>query len=503
MDLPPLIMKYHIRKVRTGSNNIAVQVIEYVNRKRVVAEHIGSAHNDDELKLLLDNASKWIAEKTKQISLFPEREPFISLDQLEYLGFQYTFLYDTLFKLQARLGYTSFGIKLLNDLITIRIIEPASKLRSLELLETYFNIKHRRQSLYDMLPKLLKLKNKVEELTLNFAVKEFNFDFTIVFYDVTTLYFESFKADDFRNTGFSKDNKPNQPQIVIGLVVNKEGFPVSYDIFPGRTFEGHTLIPVIKDFKKKHKIKNLTVVADAAMISAENIESLKEAQIDYIVGARLGNLKAEIINSLDKKLVRTDSANIRLKTKLGYLICDFSKKRFAKDKFEMGKQILKAKQLLQYPGKTKKVKFIKTNTKAENKLNTELIKKTTMLLGIKGYYTNLGEKILSNELVIERYHQLYKIEHAFRISKHDLKTRPIFHYKKDPIKLHILICFMALAVSKYIELRTNWSIGSFLSECKKITDAKLLNKINNKIITKRVPLSKEVSILIKQLNLPH
>jgi len=493
-------MKYHIRKVKTGSDRIAVQVIKYENRKRVVIKHMGSALNKEEIIILCDNAAKWIAEQTKQIPLFPQEERFISLEQCEYLGFQYTFLYETLHKLQARLGYTCFGNKLLNDLVTIRIIEPASKLRSLELLEIYFNIKHRRQTLYDMLPALLKLKNKIEELTINFAVKEFDFDFAIVFYDVTTLYFETFKADDFRKTGFSKDNKSNQPQIVVGLVVNKEGFPVAYDLFPGNTFEGHTLIPIIKDFKKKHNIKNLTVVADAAMISADNIDNLKAAKIDYIVGARLGNLQIDLLRSIGKQLPRVDLAKIRLSTNNGYLICDFSKKRFAKDKFEMDKQIAKAKEILQHTGKTKKVKFIKT-TEAKNQLNTELINKTNILLGIKGYYTNLDEKTISNELVIERYHQLYKIEQAFRISKHDLKTRPIFHFKENPIRLHILICFMALAVSKYVEIKTNLSIQAFLSECKKITDAKILNKINSKIIIKRVPLSKEVSTILERLKL--
>jgi len=140
-------MSYHIRKVKTGSKAIAVQVVKYENRKRVVVKHIGSAHNEDEIIILFDNAANWIAERTKQIPMFIQEERFIPIEQLEYLGFQYTFLYETLPHLQARLGYTYFGSKLLNDLVTIRIIEPASKVRSLELLETYFNIKHRRRSL--------------------------------------------------------------------------------------------------------------------------------------------------------------------------------------------------------------------------------------------------------------------------------------------------------------------------------------------------------------------
>lgn len=120
------------------------------------------------------------------------------------------------------------------------------------------------------------------------------------------------------------------------------------------------------------------------------------------------------------------------------------------------------------------------------------------------HYTSLDEKTIDNKLIIERYHQLYKIEKAFRISKHDLKTRPIFHYKEDPIRLHILICFMALAVSRYIEIKTNLSIQAFLCECKKITDARLLDKITNRIIVKRVPLSPNILSLLKLLNLlPH
>lgn len=382
----------------------------------------------------------------------------------------------------------------------MRIIEPASKLRSIKLLETYFNIKHRRQNLYKILPKLLKIKNRIEEQTIKFAINQFDFDFSIVFYDVTTLYFETFKSDDLRKPGFTKDNKPNQPQILIGLVVSKEGFPVAYEIFPGNTFEGHTLIPILKDFKSKHKIKNLTVVADAAMISTENIDKLREAKIDYIVGARLGNLQNTLLNDIDRQLIRTDSAKIRLKSKFGYLICDFSKKRFNKDKFEMEKQILRAQLILNNPGKAKRLKFIKT-TEEKNQLNDELINKTKILLGIKGYYTNLDDKTLSNELAIERYHQLYKIEQAFRISKHDLKTRPVFHFKEQPIRLHILICFMALAVSKYVEIKSEISIQSFVSICKNITDAKLLDKINNKIILKRVPLDNQIFSLINKLHL--
>jgi transposase len=285
-------------------------------------------------------------------------------------------------------------------------------------------------------------------------------------------------------------------------MVTPEGFPISYEVFPGDTFEGHTLIPVIKSFIKKHNVKNFTVVADAAMISTANINALKEEKINYIVGARLGNLSKELIATIDKTITREDGRIIRINTENGYLICSFSKKRYNKDKYEMNKQIEKAKMLLSQPSKVKRVKFITTG---ENKmgLNEKLIDKTTKLLGIKGYYTDVEESIATSTIIINRYHELYKIEQAFRVSKSDLQTRPIFHFKEEPIKLHVLICFMALAISKHIEIKSSMSIRAFLDKCKKITDGRLFNKINKKEIIMKAKVPDELAEIISKIIQPH
>jgi len=150
--------------------------------------------------------------------------------------------------------------------------------------------------------------------------------------------------------------------------------------------------------------------------------------------------------------------------------------------------------------KNKKLKFTKTNG-LQLELNQKLINKTQKLPGIKGYYTNLQKSAVSNATVIERYHELYKIEQAFRISKSDLEARPIIHYKEDPIKLHLLICFMALVVSKHIELQTNFSIRKFIHACKKITDARLKNQINGKEIRIRANLTPEISEILPKFDL--
>jgi transposase len=243
-------------------------------------------------------------------------------------------------------------------------------------------------------------------------------------------------------------------------------------------------------------------VADAAMISAENIEQLTENNINYIVGARLGNLSNERIEQIDKSITREDDTSIRIKTNNGFLICSYSSVRYRKDKHEMEKQIEKAKHIVENPSKNKKLKFTKSNGQ-KLELNQKLIDKTRKLLGIKGYYTNLKENVLSNKTIMERYHELYRIEQAFRISKNDLQTRPIFHFKEDPIKLHILICFMALAVSKHIELQTNMSIKKFIAESKKVTDARLLNTLTNKEIKIRTKISPDFMKIIQKLNLSH
>jgi transposase len=168
----------------------------------------------------------------------------------------------------------------------------------------------------------------------------------------------------------------------------------------------------------------------------------------------------------------------------------------------MEKQIERAKTIVDNPAKSKKLKFTKTNGE-KIELNQKLIDKNRKLLGIKGYYTNLPENIADNATIISRYHELYRIEQAFRISKNDLETRPIFHFKEEPIKLHLLICFMALVLSKHIELRTNHSIKYFLDECKKVTDARIYNQLTQKEITMRVKKSKAISEILSKLNLSY
>lgn len=493
---------YKIREIKYSANSVSIQVYKIEKRKRVIVRHIGTAHNEQEKSELLFLARDFIQKVSKQLSLFEDKQSsnILYLKQIEFIGVYYTFFYDLVWKLIIRIGLDKMKSRLLLDLVVIRMLKPASKYRSIELLEEYFGIRHRRQTYYDYAPQWLSLKSKAESLTLRFAEKQYAFNFDLLFYDVTTLYFEAFEEDELRRNGFSKDNKSQQPQILVALLVTKEGFPIGYEVFAGNTFEGHTIIPVIEKFIGKNKVKELTVIADAAMISAENVLALKESRINYIVGARLGNLSNDLIAKIDKSIIREDNKSIRVKTDNGYLICSYSSVRYRKDKYEMKKQIEKAKALISNPGKSKRLKFTKTKDQ-KIELNQKLINKTKKLLGIKGYYTDLEESIADNQTIMNRYHELYKIEQAFRISKSDLQARPIFHYKEEPVKLHLLICFMALVVSKYIELQTGFSIKKFIHECKKVTDARLKNKLNGKEIKIRANFPPLVTEILEKIDL--
>lgn len=493
-----------IRTVTTSSGSRAVQVIYYLNRKRIVYKHIGSAKSDSELKALKLVAYDFIENYTPELPFTVETkfDNLLYLDKTEFIGVYYTFIYEVLSSLIQKIGLSKLDKPLLLDLVIIRMIEPASKLRSIELMDSYFGIKHRRQSFYKSARNWLKLKTETEKIVTDFARVHYAFNFELVFYDVTTLYFETFQEDELRKNGFSKDNKSQQPQVLVALMVTKEGFPISYEVFSGNTFEGHTILPVVKNFITKHHVQNFTIVADAAMISSANVKEFNEHKINYIVGARIANLSNELINQISQNLKYQDGKNIRVETDKGSLVCSFSAIRYRKDKYGMDKQIEKAKAIIEIPSKSKKLKFTKSEGE-KLKLNQSLIEKTGKLLGVKGYYTNLLESEVDNATIIKRYHELYRIEQAFRIAKSDLQTRPIFHYKEEPISLHLLVCFMSLVVSKHIELQTGLSLRKFNTEMKKVTDARMINTITNKELRIRSQINVEIQQILRILNLPH
>lgn len=250
-----------------------MQVVRYHQNKRKVLHHVGSAHNEEDLKQLMIIAEEWIKDYSQQLSIFPDESPnqLLHLNHCIFMGVKYRYFHQQIVTILDKIGLDILP-SLLRDLVVIRIFEPASKLRSLELLNLYFGIQHNPKTFYKIAPKCIEVKKTVEQKVVNFAETNYEFSYELLFYDVTTLYFETFQEDELRKNGFSKDNKVHQPQILIALMVSKEGFPIAFEIFPGNTFEGHTMIPIIQNFIKRNAAKDFTVVADATMISSENVK---------------------------------------------------------------------------------------------------------------------------------------------------------------------------------------------------------------------------------------
>lgn len=448
---------FSIRKVRTGSGSIAIQVVQYQGHKSKIIKHIGSSKDPEEISVLIQKSKEWIEQETRQTSLFVEQQQkVLHVDRGECIGVTHRFARQFLLCCINECGLSELN-PLLIDLAIMRLIEPASKRRTVELLWHYFGISYS-QRIYRNIPKLIKQQSVVEQYAYKIAMEKFKEPFYFVLYDVTTLYFETFQSDELRIPGFSKDNKSQQPQIVVGLLVTQSGFPLVYEVFPGNTFEGKTMLPIVENFIKQHKQVRPVVVADAAMLSEERLAELRTKNISYIVGARLANVNLDLVKQIHAALENKNGANARFPSLHGDLVCDFSIKRYKKEGHDLNKQIKKAETLVAEQSTGKGVTFVKKISKGKVELNKSLIEKRKLLLGIKGYCTDISEEKLSNEKVIENYHNLWRIEQSFRMSKNDLETRPIFHRKQDAIRSHILICFVALMIQKYLELTTKLSL---------------------------------------------
>ena len=459
-------MKPHydkIRKVKTHSGATAIQIGRYIGKRFKLTKHIGSAHETDKIDELIGIAKEYIRTHSPQLEMNfnPHSEEILFKRGIKVESSMLTEAFEYLSDVYATIGFTVLESDILKHFAIIRVLEPASKARSILLLKKYFNISYKKTTVFRHLSELVNLKEEVIRIAIQYAKEHLEFDFSLIFYDVTTLYFESFNEDEFRRNGFSKDNKINQPQILLGLVVDKTGFPIYYDMFKGNTFEGKTLIPIIAGLKKTYQIDKFTVIADAGMFSEENLEALAKEGIDYVVGARLGNMSIDKLSDIAQGLDKTDKKII----KRGTILYEYSAKRAKKDKADNDKAILRADYYLKNPAKVlKRSRFLTSKGEKSFSLNEKLIEKQRLLEGIKGYRTNITD--ISAELLIARYKDLWKIEQSFRIAKSDLEARPIYHHLETSIKYHILIVFVALCMTRVIEAEKKKSIKQVMDELK-------------------------------------
>ena len=236
-----------IRKVKTGSGSTAIQVGYYQGKRFKLKKHIGSSKDSKKISEFITIAQEYIRSSSLQIELNfnPQSDEILFKRGIQAQSSCLQSAFEYLDRIYSKIGFNTINNDILKHFSLIRVLEPASKVKSILLLKKYFDITYKKTTVFRRLSELVGLKEQVQQIAIQYAKDHLHFDFSLVFYDVTTLYFETQTSDDFRKNGFSKDNKLNQPQILIGLVVNDTGFPIYYDIFKGNTFEGHTIIPEI------------------------------------------------------------------------------------------------------------------------------------------------------------------------------------------------------------------------------------------------------------------
>jgi len=302
----------------------------------------------------------------------------------------------------------------------------------------------------------------------------------VVFYDVTTLYFETDNELDLKKSGFSKDGKHANPQIVLGLLVSIGGYPLSYSIFKGNQYEGYTLIPVIDDFVRKFSLNDFVVVADSGLINAKNILLLEQAGYKYIIGSRIKN-ESDAVKSWILSQEKVDKEFWEYRKQVGQrLILSYTDKRARKDAYNRKKGIVRLEKSYKSGVVNKENinkrgynKFLELNQNVGVSINYEKIKDDQRWDGLKGYVTNTD---LPAPMVYEQYYGLWQIEQSFRITKSNLEIRPIFLFNEKRIEAHICICFVALKVYREIERRLQKS-GIKLSVDKVIKIAKTITTI--------------------------
>jgi hypothetical protein len=479
-----------IRKVKTASGAIAVQIAHKEHSRIIRLEHIGSAHTQAELETLLTIARQRL--RGSQLVLFGDTSSPLKISLKSPVS---KLLLQILTEQYNLLGFDRLKDGIFTYLCVARIVEPTSKLDSLRVLAELGVRGLSKNRLYRCLGQVV-TKDYRTAIAKQCFTQAAAKGISLLLYDVTTLYFEIQKEDDFRKSGMSKERRL-EPQVTIGLLVDQLGFPLGLHSFEGNTAETTTILPVIDTFKKQYDLQDITVVADAAMLSSKNLEVLDKSGYTYIVGSRMHKIPYDIAEYQKTQELTNNQIITTLLSGKQRIIYQYREARAAVDRHNIEKQINKAEKIISGKIAIRKTKFLSVKTK-DKKLNQTLIDKARALAGIKGYLTNLDT---SDQQVISAYHQLWHVEQSFRMSKSDLKARPVFLHKRDSIEAHLTIVFASLAISKIIEYKTGISIKRFVNTIRPIRSG--IVTINGQEYPAEAEIPQDVEPLLRKLKAGH
>ena len=535
-----------VRRVRTASGATAVQIAESVGGRRRIVRHVGSARGEAELGLLVEQAYRLLEDDGQGVldlgltpavrpatligrpapaTLFvPDSLPAPRVARARVIKTSSAVLFDALAGVYCSLGFDALGDAVFRDLVIARVVEPTSLSDADRVLAEMGRVSVSLSTRKRTLRRCVDGQYRDQLARLCFTHAATVGDISLVLYDVTTLYFEADNEDALRKVGYSKERRVD-PQIVVGLLVDRTGFPLEIGCFEGNKAEKHTIVPIIEAFKTRHGIEHMVVVADAGMLSAKNLTALDAAGYTFIVGSRQTKAPidleshfrwhgeaftdGQVIDTLTPKLgANTDNDVLKRAEPVWNpsehptswrAVWAYSTKRSVRDNKTLTAQENRARAVVDGEKAARKPRFVKTAHDGLA-LDERALARARRLAGLKGYVTNIPATIAPAAEVIANYHDLWSVEQSFRMTKSDLAARPLFARTRDAIEAHLTIVFTALAVARTVQNRTGLSLRRVLHALKPLRSADI--EINGQIQTFPPELNPHQATILNQLTEP-
>jgi len=539
------VVSRFVRRVRTSSGAVAAQLVTRQGRQVLGIEHVGSAHTDEELALLLaaakarlmpgqyalevgavqvvparmDDVADWTlpidapSSSSRSSRTRPAGERRASAPAGRVVATSSQLLWRVLTDAYTRLGFDVLGDEAFRAMVLARIVEPTSKADSLRVLA---ELGTPAPGLRTLFRSLKRCRSNDYRDTLAKACAAFSAAAgglsTLVMYDCTTLHFESGDEDDgpkgLRKVGMSKEHRVD-PQVQVGLLVDPSGFPLEVHLFEGNTAETTTLLLVLRTFQARHGITGMVVVADAGMLSAGNLNAIEDAGFSFIVGSRITTAPYDLAEHFERHGdYFTDGQILESVRAMGSgkherdrrVVYQWSFQRSQRDNKTINAQIARAEKVAAGKAPMARTRFLKV-TGAERELNQKTIDRARQLSGLKGYVSNLDPAALDGAGVIAAYHQLWQVEASFRMTKSDLRARPVFHHEREAIEAHLTVVFASLAISRYLHAQTGISIKKLVQTLRVARSATI--NVNGQRITLDPELTPPVAAIIDSLEKGH
>ncbi|TCM33226.1 transposase [Kribbella sp. VKM Ac-2568] len=504
-----------------------MQIVSKVRGVVVEVEHIGSAHTDVELALLLTAARERLHPGQGELDLGPLPEAAVSTEDVadwtrrsagelplgsttpgagagersggrrpaaagggRVVGTASLLLWGVLEAAYDRLGFGVAADEAFKALVLARIIEPTSKADTLRVLNDIGVAGPSLRTIFRSLARCIErdYRDILAKACLGHSASTAAGRASLVLYDVTTLYFETENEDNLRKVGMSKERRVD-PQIQVGLLVDPAGFPLEVHCFEGNKAETRTLIPVLQAFQARHGVTDMVVVADAGMLSASNLNALEDAGFGFIVGSRITKAPYGLAEHFDRHGdYFTDGQILESSRVMGTgkharerrIVYQYSFKRRKRDDRAINAMVERAEKVADGTRPLKKDRFVKLDG-ANREVNWDLVDRARQLAGLKGYVTNIATTTMTGHAIIGAYHDLWQVEQSFRMAKTDLRARPIFHHQRDSIEAHLTIVFAALAISRHLQDTTGVSIKKLVNTLRPARSATI--QINDQLLT--------------------